>query len=265
MYSPPQIRTVNVERYILPLREGGSMPGLVEGDDGFKYVVKFHGAGQGPKVLIAELVCGELARALGFKVPEIVFMMLDSSFGRIEQDEEIQDQLKASTGLNLGLSYLSGSITFDPNVSMLNAETASRLVWLDSLITNPDRSVRNPNMLTWYKELWLIDHGASLFFHYNWSASPALLAGNPFSLIRNHILLDQATEADAADIFCKERLTREVVKGIVSIIPDDWLLADSPFANTNDHREAYLEYLLSRIGQSVNFVNEVKHARQENL
>jgi len=264
-YKVPQLRTVNVERYILPLREGGSMPGLVEGDDGFKYVVKFHGAGQGPKVLISELVGGELARALGFKVPEIVFMKLDESFGRIEQDQEIQDQLKASSGLNLGLSYLSGSITFDPNVTVISPETASRIVWLDSLITNPDRTARNPNMLTWYKELWLIDHGAAMYFHYNWNQAPAQLAMKPFDRVRNHVLLPQATMLDAADSYSHGILTGEVVRDIVNMIPEDWLIADSPFPSTGEHRQAYGQYLLSRLEHSVTFVKEAKDAREENI
>ena len=264
-YTKPQLRTVNVDRYILPLREGGSMPGLVEADDGFKYVVKFHGAGQGPKVLISELIGGELARALGFKVPEIVFVTLDKSFGRIEQDEEIQDQLKASAGLNIGLSYLSGSITFDPNVTVVSPEIASRIVWLDCLITNPDRTARNPNMLTWYKELWLIDHGAALYFHYNWNKPPAQLALKPFERVKNHLLLQQATLPDEANQFCSNIIRAEFIHDLNSLIPDEWLVADNPFDSTREHRKAYEEYLLARLQNSMNFVNEAKHAGETNI
>ena len=163
-----ELRTENVTRYIMPLREGGSLPALAEADDEFKYVVKFRGAGHGTKALIAELVGGEMARALGFRVPELVFLNLDEAFGRTEGDEEIQDLLQGSRGLNLGLHFLSGALTFDPAVTKVGAELASRIVWLDAFLTNVDRTFRNTNMLMWHKELWLIDHGTSLYFHYSW-------------------------------------------------------------------------------------------------
>ena len=165
----PQLRKVNIVRYVTPLREGGSLPAITEADDGFLYVLKFRGAGQGPKALIAELIGGEIARAAGLKVPEIVFANLDEGFGRTEPDEEIQDLLKASTGLNLALHYLSGAITFDPVITKVDPWLASQIVWLDCLLTNVDRTPRNTNMLTWNKELWLIDHGASLYFHHSWN------------------------------------------------------------------------------------------------
>jgi hypothetical protein len=264
-YSAPELRTVNVDRYVLPLREGGSVPGLVEGDDGFKYVVKFRGAAQGPKVLISELIGGEIARALGFKMPEIVFMCLDKAFGRIEQDEEIQEQFKASAGLNIALSYLSGSITFDSTVTAIAPEIASRIVWLDCLLTNPDRTPNNPNMLCWYKELWLIDHGASLFFHYNWARQPKEQALQPFPQVKNHVLLPKASMLDEADRYCHSILTEQVIHNIVQLIPDDWLIVDAPFQSTGEHRQAYEQYLLSRIEHSEKFVNEAKHAREENI
>jgi len=162
------LRSVNVTRYVTPLREGGSMPAIAEADDGFLYVIKFRGAGQGPRALIAELIGGEIARTLGFNVPELVFAMLDEAFGRTEGDEEIQDLLKFSVGLNLGLHYLSGSITYDPAVNSIDDHLASKIVWLDALLMNMDRTCRNTNMLIWHKELWLIDHGASLYFHHSW-------------------------------------------------------------------------------------------------
>src|SRR3569833_24023 len=159
--TPPELRTVNVIRYVTPLREGGSLPAIAEADDGFLFVLKFRGAGQGARALIAELIGGEIARTLGFKIPEIVFANLDEAFGRTEPDEEIQDLLKASVGLNLALHYLSGAITFDPAVTKVAAKLASQIVWMDCLLTNVDRTPRNTNKLTWNKELWLIDHGAS--------------------------------------------------------------------------------------------------------
>ena len=162
-YTEPQLRTINVIRYVTPLREGGSLPAIAEGDDEFLYVLKFRGAGQGVKALIAELIGGEIARLLGLKVPELVFANLDPAFGRSEADEEIQDLLKFSVGLNLALHYLSGAITFDPVVTTLDAKLASQIVWLDCLLTNVDRTPRNTNMLMWHKELWLIDHGAALY------------------------------------------------------------------------------------------------------
>src|SRR5690606_9317690 len=164
----PGIRTVNVTRYVTPLREGGSLPAITEADDGFLYVLKFRGAGQGVKSLIAELTGGEIAKALKFKIPEIVFANLDEAYGRTEPDEEIQDLLKASVGLNLGLHYLSGAVTFDPAVTSVDGLLASKIVWLDSFLKNVDRTARNTNMLLWRKELWLIDHGAALYFHHSW-------------------------------------------------------------------------------------------------
>ena len=163
-----ELRTVAVTRYITPLREGGSLPAIVSADDGFNYVLKFRGAGQGVKALISELIGGELARLLGLKVPELVFADVDPAFGRTEPDEEIQDLLKASAGLNLALHYLQGAITYDPNVHRPAPLLASLIVWLDSLLTNVDRTARNTNMLMWHEELWLIDHGAALYFHHNW-------------------------------------------------------------------------------------------------
>ena len=198
------IRSINVTRYITPLREGGSLPALVEADDKFLYVLKFRGAGQGTKALIAELLGGEIARALGLRVPEIVFANLDIAFGRIEGDEEIQDLLKASTGLNLGLHYLSGSITFDALAVSIDSRLASQIVWLDALLLNVDRTVRNTNMLWWNKELWLIDHGAALYFHHNWQdwENPK----RPFAKIKDHVLLPIADNLDEVTYSCRQLL-----------------------------------------------------------
>jgi hypothetical protein len=256
----PEFRTVNVTRYVTPLREGGSLPAIVEADDQFLYVLKFRGAGQGSKALIAELIGGEIARVLGFKVPEIVFAMLDSSFGRIEGDEEIQDLLKASTGLNLGLHYLSGAITFDPLATAVTNTLASQIVWLDCLLMNVDRTSRNTNMLLWHKELWLIDHGAALYFHHSWNdwENPE----RPFLKVKDHVMLSRATELDRVDKIFKSILTKEVIHAIVSLIPDEWLKNESTFASADLHREAYARFLELRISHSDFFVNEANHARE---
>src|SRR5476649_786395 len=214
IYSELELRTVNVIRYVTPLREGGSLPAIAEADDGFLYVLKFRGAGQGAKALIAELIGGEIARALGLKVPEIVFANLDEAFGRTEPDEEIQDLLKASTGLNIALHYLSGAITFDPVITSLDPKLASQIVWLDCLITNVDRTARNTNMLTWHKELWLIDHGASLYFHHSWHNWEEQ-AKRPFVQVKDHVLLPQATELNQVDAEFRSILTEERISSIV--------------------------------------------------
>ncbi len=262
-YVVPHLRTVNIDRYILPLREGGSMPGLAEADDGHKYVIKFRGAAQGPKVLIAELIGGEIARALGLRVPELVFVQFDEVFGRTESDEELQNQFKASTGLNVGLAYLTRSNTFDPGITKVNAYLASTIVWLDSLVMNVDRTVRNPNMLIWNKDLWLIDHGACLYFHYNWAKPPAEQAKTPFPRVKDHVLLAKAAQLDNADRKCRKLITPQVIHDIVAQIPDDWVIAEPHFRTAKECREAYEEFLLARVANSHIFVKEAQHARKE--
>lgn len=260
-HSNGKLRTVNVTRYITPLREGGSMPAIAEADDNFLYVLKFSGAGQGTKALIAELIGGEIARLLGLKIPELVFAMLDEAFGRTEGDEEIQDLLKASTGLNLALHYLSGAVTFDPIVTAVEPKAASQIVWVDSLLTNMDRTARNTNMLIWHNELWLIDHGAALYFHH--SGKPfEEQALRSFELIKNHVLLAQATDINAVDAEFRSVLTKEKIQQIVSLIPDEWLVNDELYATPTLHRQAYAYYLEERIKHSAIFVNEIEHARQ---
>jgi hypothetical protein len=255
------LRTVNVTRYVTPLREGGSLPAIAEADDGFLYVLKFRGAGQGVKALIAELIGGEIARALGFKVPEIVFANLDEAFGRTEPDEEIQDLLKASVGLNLALHYLSRAITFDPAVNFVDTTTASKIVWLDCLLINVDRTARNTNMLIWNKELWLIDHGAALYFHhswYNWQQQ----ATRPFVQVKDHVLLHKAADLDAVDAAFKAILTDERIRAIVAMIPDEWLTGEESFESPQQYKEAYIQFLTARIANSAIFVKEAQHARQ---
>jgi hypothetical protein len=254
-----ELRSVNVTRYVTPLREGGSLPAIVEADDQFLYVLKFRGAGQGRKALIAELIGGEIARVLGLQVPEIVFANLDSAFGRIEGDEEIQDLLKASTGLNLAIHYLSGAITYDPLVVKIPPALASRIVWLDCLLMNVDRTSRNTNMLWWHKELWLIDHGAALYFHHSWQSADN--ATKPFANVKDHVLLSQATELEAANEACRSTLTPEQIQRVVSLIPEDWLRDESAFSSVELHRQAYADYLESRTAQSDIFVKEANHAR----
>src|ERR1700743_1282895 len=237
MTSKRELRTVNVIRYVTPLREGGSMPAIAEADDSFLYVLKFRGAGQGLKALIAELIGGEIARALGLRMPELVFANLDSAFGRTEPDEEIQDLLKASVGLNLALHYLQGAITFDASVTKVDAKLASQIVWLDCLLTNVDRTARNTNILLWHKEIWLIDHGAALYFHHSWH-NWLEQAKRPFVQVKDHVLLPQATELEAVDATFTAILTEERIRTIVAMVPDEWLIGDDVFATAEQYREA---------------------------
>lgn len=253
------LRTVNVTRYVTPLREGGSLPAIVEADDDFLYVLKFRGAGQGAKALVAELIAGELARVLGLRVPELVLATLDEAFGRTEPDEEIQDLLRASEGLNLGLHYLSGAITFDPLVTTVDARLASQIVWLDCFVTNVDRTVRNTNMLIWHKELWLIDHGAALYFHHSdqpWEEQ----ARRPFVPVKDHVLLPRATELDAVDAEFRQLLTPERIRSIVALIPDVWLTDASSDESADERRTVYARFLETRLAHSQLFVNAAKDA-----
>lgn len=256
-----EIRTVQVTRYVTPLREGGSLPAIVEADDDFLYVLKFRGAGQGVKALIAELIGGEIARAIGLKIPEIVFANLDEGFGRSEPDEEIQDLLKGSVGLNLGLHYLSGATSFDPVVTTVHPKLASKIVWLDSLLNNVDRTSRNTNLLWWRKELWLIDHGASLYFHHSWHNWEEQ-AIRPFSHIKDHVLLPQASELETVDKEMHSLLTEDTIRAIVALVPEEWLLADSPFESTELHREAYVQFLIKRLEHSSLFIKEAQNAQE---
>lgn len=253
------LRTVTVTRYMQPLREGGSLPALAEADDGFKYVVKFKGSGQGVKTLIAEMIGGELARLLGLKVPELVFAGLDEDFGRTEGDEEIQDLLKASQGLNLGLHFLSGAFTYDPAVTQLDPLQASKVVWLDALIANVDRSFRNTNMLLWNRELWLIDHGAALFFHHSWDTFEQK-ANAAFPYIKTHVLLPQATQLEAANQLARTAITADKIQEIVSWIPDEWLKWDSVDESPEQMRNTYYNFLSQRLLHSEQFIKEAQDA-----
>ncbi|MFV8369680.1 HipA family kinase [Flavobacterium sp. LB2R40] len=261
MKTSLNLRTVNVTRYITPLREGGSLPALAEADDDFKYVLKFKGAGHGVKALIAELIGGEIARVLNLKMPELVFANLDEAFGRSEGDEEIQDLLQGSQGLNLALHYLSGAINFDPVVTVVDPKSASKIVWLDAFITNVDRTFRNTNMLIWHKELWLIDHGASLYFHHSWT-NWRTHAQSPFALIKDHVLLPQASMLSETDAIFKKILTNDVLHDIVNLIPEDWLQWEDIDATPEALREVYFQFLSIRLNHSEIFINEAQNARE---
>jgi hypothetical protein len=260
MEKQPHLRTVNVTRYITPLREGGSLPALAEADDDFKYVLKFKGAGHGVKALIAELIGGEIARVLNLKMPELVFANLDEAFGRSEADEEIQDLLQGSQGLNLALHYLSGAINFDPVVTAVDAKLASQIVWLDAFITNVDRTFRNTNMLIWHKELWLIDHGASFYFHHSWT-NWEKHAKSPFALIKDHVLLPKASLLQETNLEFKSILSTEVIRNIVNLIPDAWLQWEENQEQPEAIREVYFQFLSTRLDHSEIFITEAQNAR----
>ncbi|WP_339919553.1 HipA family kinase [uncultured Flavobacterium sp.] len=255
------LRTVNVTRYITPLREGGSLPALAEADDDFKYVLKFKGAGHGVKALIAELIGGEIARVLKLQIPELVYANLDEAFGRTEADEEIQDLLQGSQGLNLALHFLSGAINFDPVVTVVDAKLASQIVWLDAFITNVDRTFRNTNMLIWHKELWLIDHGASFYFHHSWT-NWEKHAQSPFTLIKDHVLLPQASMLQEADALFKTILTPETLQSIVDLIPLEWLDWQDTDESPEAVRDVYFQFLSMRLNHSQIFIKEAQNARE---
>lgn len=257
----PDIRSVQVTRYITPLREGGSLPAVAEADDGFKYVLKFRGAGHGVKALIAEFIGGEIARALDLKVPELVFARLDEAFGRTEADEEIQDLLRGSEGLNLGLHFLSGAINFDPVVTEADTLLASRIVWLDAFLTNIDRTFRNTNMLIWHKELWLIDHGASLYFHHSWGDWQKA-AMSPFTYVKDHVLLPRtnAVSLAEADAIGHKLLSPEILDSIVKLLPDDWLHWEDTTQSPAEIREVYTQFLQTRFLNSSLFLKEAQDA-----
>ncbi len=258
------LRTVTATRYVTPLREGGSLPALIEADDDGMYVLKFRGAGQGRKALVAELVAGELARAAGLPVPEIVFVDLDPELARTEPDAEIQDLLRASAGLNLALDYLPSAVTFDPLAFTPDAALASRIVWLDGFVSNVDRTARNSNLMVWCEKLWLIDHGAALYFHHSWDGYLDR-AASAFALIKDHVLLPFASELPAADAAMAAALTPQVVGDVVALIPDDWLESDPSFADAAAQREAYRDYLCQRLQAPRAFFQEAVRARAQHV
>ena len=253
-------RTVTATRYVTPLREGGSLPAIIEADDDGLYVMKFRGAGQGAKALIAELIAGELGRALGLPVPELVFVEMDPVLGRTEPDQEIQDLIRASAGLNLALDYLPGSITFDPVVDRPDPLLASEIVWFDAYTTNVDRTSRNTNMLMWHRRLYLIDHGAALYFHHSWK-NYLERSQDRFDRIKDHVLLPVASELSEADARMSGRLTRELIRETVELIPEGWLAGEASFDGPEQYRAAYAEYLLRRLEGPRAFLEEAINAR----
>jgi hypothetical protein len=258
------IRTVAASRYVTPLREGGSLPAIIEADDDGLYVLKFRGAGQGPRALIAELVAGEIGRRLGLPVPEIVFVQLPSDLARTEPDAEIQSLIQASAGLNLALDYLPGSVTFDPLAFQPDARLASAIVWFDALTCNVDRTPRNVNMLMWHRRLWLIDHGAALYFHHAWTNRDQH-ATSPFTLIKDHVLLRFASMIEAVDSEMRAKLSEDKVAEIIESIPQVWLGADPGFGSTSEQRQAYLNYFMVRLRSSKVFVQEAVRARTSHV
>jgi hypothetical protein len=249
------LRTVTATRYLTPLREGGSLPAIVEADDEGLYVLKFRGAGQGPKALVAELVAGEFARAAGLPVPEIVLMQLDTELARTEPDPEIQELIRASGGLNLALDYLPGSVTFDPLAETPEAELASRIVWFDAFVSNLDRTPRNANMLLWHRRLWLIDHGASLYFHHSWDDFLQRASGS-FPLVKDHVLLPFASRLREVDEAMAGVFTPELVSAVLELVPASWLTPDPLFSGPPAQRRAYVDYFARRLQAPRAFVEE---------
>lgn len=255
-----EIQTLDVVQYLQPLREGGSLPAIVQTNDDVLYVLKFRGAGQGKKALIAELVGGLLAQEIGLRVPELAFINLDDTFSKTEPDEEIQDLLKFSVGLNLGLRYLSGSITYDPLVSIADSLSASKVVLLDSIITNIDRTAKNTNLLNWNDELWLIDHGASLYFHHDWKNWERHLE-RTFPNIKDHVLLERADHLVEASSEIKSLISKEKLTEIVSLIPEEWLNEESNALTSSEMRTAYISFLCSKLNKIDLLVKEAQDAK----
>jgi hypothetical protein len=258
------VKTVGATRYVTPLREGGSLPAIIEADDDGMYVLKFRGAGQGPKALAAELLAGELARAAGLPVPTIVVVELDPDLARTEPDPEIQALIRASAGVNLALDYLPGSVTFDPVTETTSPDMASAIVWFDAFVTNVDRTARNTNLLMWHRRLWLIDHGAALYFHHDWNDDYIAHSRTPFPMIKDHVLLPFAAKLEDADRLMTERLTAEVIEAVVALLPAAWLADDAPGGKPRDP-QVYASYLTNRLKSRQAFVEEAMRARSRHV
>jgi len=257
----PSLRTICVTRYVTPLREGGSLPAIVDADDDGLYVLKFRGAGQGARALVAELISGEIARALGLPVPEIVLAVLDPDLARTEPDPEIHQLIYDSGGLNLAVDYLPGSVSYDPAVHTIPEPLASRIVWLDAFVSNVDRTARNTNMLMWHRAPWLIDHGATLYFHHSpgWE-NDAGRARAAFPLIKDHVLLHKAAGVQAEDAAMTRALSGDVIDEIVGLVPDAWL-EERTSSKAAQMRAAYRRYLRDRLAAPHAFVSEAVNAR----
>lgn len=257
-----EIRKEDLTRYIAPLREGGSLPALAEAADGFRYAVKLKGGGHGAKSLISELVGGLVAKAFKFKVPEYVFLRLSPLFGITEPDQEIQELLRKSEGINVGLHFLDSAFTFDPAINHIDSLTASKLVWLDAFLTNVDRTRQNPNMMIWNKELWLIDHGASLYFHHS-GKDPEEAALDPFPYIRLHVLLPEADRLKEADALMRQAITPRTLNKIVDLIPEEWLIEEGDILTPEQKRDGYKRFLTKRLANSNVFVNKAIEERNK--
>ncbi len=260
-YTPRMLRTVTATRYVTPLREGGSVPALVEADDDGLYVVKLLGAGHGRKALVAELLAGELGRHLGLPVPDLVLVELDPVLARAEPDQEIKELLERSAGTNVGLDFLPGALPFAPTVGPApDPDLAAGIVWLDAFTTNVDRTARNPNLIVWHRRLHLIDHGSALYIHHTWR-DPAEHARRPFEPIRNHVLLPFAGSIPDADARLAPSLSRDTFESLAAMIPDDWLRPEPGLPDPAAHRRAYVDYLSARLAEPRAFVEEAERAR----
>lgn len=255
------LRKVTATRYVTSLREGGSLPAIAEADDDGTYVVKFRAAAQGPRALVAEVVAGEIGRTLGLPVPELVLVEIDPEFGRAEPHQEIQELIQRSAGLNLGMDYLPGSLTFDPVAkSPPDADLAARIVWFDAFVTNVDRTARNTNLLRWHRALWMIDHGAAMYFHHTWNDVPTQ-ARSPFARVQDHVLLPFAGPITDVDADLRSRLGVDDLARILGLVPDDWLGGEAGFADPDAHRIAYIDYFTRRLAATDRFVEEADRAR----
>jgi hypothetical protein len=263
--SSPTLRTVTATKYLMPFREGGSLPGLVEADDDGLYVVKFYGAAQGPRALVAEVIAGELGRALGLPVPELVFVDVDPALAGVEPDPWVGELLGRSPGVNLGLDFLPGSMTFDPRADgRPDADLAANVVWFDALVTNTDRSPRNPNLLSWHRRLWLIDHGASLFIHHTW-LDPDAHARRPLATISEHVLLPYAASIAGAHDRLAALVTEGRLREVVGLVPEAWLAptgAAAAIGGPDEQRAAYVRYLLTRVAARDVIVDSVEGVRR---
>ena len=260
----PPVKTVTATRYVTPLREGGSLPAIVEADDDGMYVLKFRGAGQGPKALAAELIAGELARVAGLPVPTIALANLDPDLARTEPDPEIQSLIRASAGLNFAIDYLPGSVMFDPVTEDPAGDLASAIVWFDAFVTNVDRTARNTNLLIWHKRLWLIDHGAALYFHHAWNEDYLAHSRTPFPMIKDHVLLPFAAQLEEADARMVERITPEAIQAVVALLPEAWMSDDAPGGAANAPH-VYAQYLVSRLESRQAFLEEAMRARSRHV
>jgi hypothetical protein len=260
--ASPSLRAIRATKYLTPFREGGSLPGLVEADDDGLYVVKFYGAAQGPRALVAEVIAGELARALGLPVPELVVVDVDPALAGVEPDPWVGELLERSPGVNLGLDFLPGAMTFDPRADGApDPDLAASIVWFDALVTNTDRSPRNPNLLSWHHRIWLIDHGASLFIHHTWR-DPDAHARRPLETIAQHVLLPYAAPLATAHSRLAPLVTEALLRAVVALVPDAWLPLVAAIGGADDQRVAYVRYLLTRVGARDALTTSIEQVRR---